>query len=684
YINNCIFENRKIWDPQPMYYYLYYYKQPGFICNYSTGYPLPHGSLTLDDVLFKNYSSVNSYYGINCFTTGDILINNCKFSGLDKGIIMYNSHNHISVKNSVFTGIPSAQDYNEDTYGIFAISARDFEISGNSFDGFSSGVNDLNEPASYGIVIENANTYGCDVFNNTFRGTDVGLQTQGNNSSLNIRCNTFASDGNPHNVAAWITFGELMQQGIHDATHNCHNNHEYPAGNEWKEPCTGTGEMDIVMDNPDYYFDYYGHWRHAITQLPTTLPECSTDDWLDDGYLHQCNSEKIPGSTGSCGDISPLIPLPPDDPNYITEIDNQIVALNTEQTASRSLIEAGDAQALTDMVYADEPEGHIKNELLNASPYLSDRVMITAIEDKPTPLPPGHVKQVVVANSPVTDPVYDAVLGRSLPPGTMNNINAAQVGVSEREKLKNKINWYDAQIQTLENTKVNYYVESGDMTTAKTLLEASTLAESKKRLAEIYMDEGDYTASRSALVDVIYYSDADEIDNNQAYVDLTTVLLDLYEAGLDIYDMDATQEQVIRDVAETEGSASVQAEVILTVVFNEEFEHPILKLNPATTKNLTDIYRELYNLPDEEPEPVAKLYPNPNDGNMELQYNFEDEQDGKIIIYDNTGKEVLQYDLKADKHHLKISSNKLENGVYIYRITSGGETILEEKLVIIK
>ncbi|MFH2143200.1 MAG: T9SS type A sorting domain-containing protein, partial [Bacteroidota bacterium] len=76
--------------------------------------------------------------------------------------------------------------------------------------------------------------------------------------------------------------------------------------------------------------------------------------------------------------------------------------------------------------------------------------------------------------------------------------------------------------------------------------------------------------------------------------------------------------------------------------------------------------------------PIAKLYPNPNDGNMELQYNFEEKQDGKIIIYDNIGRITMEYDLKADKNHLKISSNKLENGVYIYKITSGSEIILEE------
>ncbi|MBU0764866.1 MAG: T9SS type A sorting domain-containing protein [Bacteroidetes bacterium] len=142
-----------------------------------------------------------------------------------------------------------------------------------------------------------------------------------------------------------------------------------------------------------------------------------------------------------------------------------------ELTATRQLIATGDDQELYDMVYADEPGGQVKNELMAASPYLSDDVMITALEDKPTPLPNGHVKQVIEANSPVTDPVYDAVLGNTrnaymaatdayiqLTDGgntlyTLNRIESIQE--SNKNEIITELNTYDR----LSEVSINAFLE---------------------------------------------------------------------------------------------------------------------------------------------------------------------------------------------------------------------------------
>ncbi|MFH2143799.1 MAG: T9SS type A sorting domain-containing protein [Bacteroidota bacterium] len=331
------------------------------------------------------------------------------------------------------------------------------------------------------------------------------------------------------------------------------------------------------------------------------------------------------------------------------------------------------------------PNGQVKNELLNASPYLSDEIMIAALEDKPTPLPPGHVQQVIVANSPVTDPVYDAVLNRNLPNGIMKNIDNAQLGVSEREKAERRIIWYEAQVQTLENTKVNYYIKSDDMATAKSLLAMSTYPEQHKRLAEIYLYENDFAAVINTLDDIIGYSDESNMSNNLAYVELMELQAELYQAGSDFYNMDEEQEQIVRDIAETDGSTALSAQMILFLVYDEEFQHcTILKLDTGNTKRMIFENSESNSTPIEVLVPFAKLYPNPNNGNMELQYYFDKGQDGNIAIFDNVGRKVIQYDLDAGKNHLNISNDKLENGIYVYKITSGGKTIVEEKLIIIK
>ena len=68
---------------------------------------------------------------------------------------------------------------------------------------------------------------------------------------------------------------------------------------------------------------------------------------------------------------------------------------------------------------ATKSAGQIKNELIDNSPYLSDTVMIT-YANKPAKgkdhVSPGHIKEVIIANSPVTKSVMAAVEDRKLPP----------------------------------------------------------------------------------------------------------------------------------------------------------------------------------------------------------------------------------------------------------------------------
>ena len=44
-----------------------------------------------------------------------------------------------------------------------------------------------------------------------------------------------------------------------------------------------------------------------------------------------------------------------------------------------------------------------------------------------------HLKQVILANAPVSDDVMEAVGNSNVPNGVMNQINRAQVGKSERD-----------------------------------------------------------------------------------------------------------------------------------------------------------------------------------------------------------------------------------------------------------
>jgi hypothetical protein len=80
-----------------------------------------------------------------------------------------------------------------------------------------------------------------------------------------------------------------------------------------------------------------------------------------------------------------------------------------------------------------------------------------------------------------------------------------------------------------------------------------------------------------------------------------------------------------------------------------------------------------------------KLYPNPNNGNMNLIYTMETSSQGQFIVYDITGKVINTYVLQQGvKNQLFINETVLNNGVYFYKVIIDGILKASDKLIIIR
>lgn len=78
------------------------------------------------------------------------------------------------------------------------------------------------------------------------------------------------------------------------------------------------------------------------------------------------------------------------------------------------------------------------------------------------------------------------------------------------------------------------------------------------------------------------------------------------------------------------------------------------------------------------------LYPNPNNGFMELKYDLGTHTEGTMTLYDITGKLVNNYKLPNTKGILVMNEQTLHNGIYFYRILVDSKVIKTDKIVIIK
>ena len=79
-----------------------------------------------------------------------------------------------------------------------------------------------------------------------------------------------------------------------------------------------------------------------------------------------------------------------------------------------------------------------------------------------------------------------------------------------------------------------------------------------------------------------------------------------------------------------------------------------------------------------------KLYPNPNDGNMTLEYSIDGKESGLFTIYDVSGRLVKQQSLNPENNLAIITAEELSAGAYYYTVTIADRKVKSDKLIIIK
>jgi PKD repeat protein len=91
---------------------------------------------------------------------------------------------------------------------------------------------------------------------------------------------------------------------------------------------------------------------------------------------------------------------------------------------------------------------------------------------------------------------------------------------------------------------------------------------------------------------------------------------------------------------------------------------------------------EIHNAPST--SATLHIFPNPNKGEMTVNYSISGDENAMLCIFDLNGKQVAGYLLKADATSLEISNENLSNGVYMYKVISKESILNTGRLVIIK
>ena len=640
------------------------------------GANLIHSHVIMQNNTFRGLSwGVHKFNAIGNYKARSKFINN-QFEGVARGIYAYGSAGDLFENNRfLFIPKPNTMNIKHDTYGIYAISNQLFVARGNTFEGME-GAN-TSSYNSFGLVTEGGNlsavgsgSYGGYIIaDNHFSKTDYGLSMQGNNQLLQIDCNLFGHDHNPHPISAWaIPDGVVQEQGQYLCSIAT-----APADNEWQynpADCEAIQDMQIGAEVTPFIYN-----AHApITDINTipNLDNCVAEDNIT---IQMCFEPK---TNESC--LLDDLMMPEGSPEKrlsdIATLDTRLA--NLEQNLAEN--EAQD-ELLAWLEDGGSPEGIAA---LIDNPLIPDAVLVSALNSlnqlskenqvrvvqRSNPLSSQKLRNLLLHRCPLPDEVLKAMTERVVPVATevLQDIKEAQSSLPDmpnREVLRRQHAQLSAEQQKARSLKIMLLLSLDNDAAAIAFMQNSPADDIAVHfaLAQYHLAQGNIAQTRNTL---------QAMDSDNDYVNLLHIATDLAENG----NMPTAQQ--VNDLQTLANSpiaqAAMSARTLLCAAADSLYEHPIRKLTTSSGKaNYVPMEQENGN--------YVSFSPNPSDDFMTLRSNLT--ANATLIIYDQTGKMIQSIILIAGQQVAEINTNTWANGLYFYRLNSPNSTLQSGKFTVL-
>ncbi len=627
----------------------------------------------------------NLYYGIYASNTNPaitltISVNN--FDNNHRSIFLKSINNATITKNNFDIGatIGNINDQTNEreacdvfnrsySYGVYLKECSGYKVEENNFSTTHDG--------HAGIIVDNSGTKANEIYNNTFDKLAIGTQAQGINAAggviiskssnpehieinvgqgLQFLCNQYF---NISTADIAVTSGRIAQnQGY------CRdNNPALPAGNKFSHTCNiSTSDIHVNSDASKFNYSHHSELDY--------IPLCYSSDKVT---LHDCHIKYDPRTSCPSHLNSGLTPV----------VLKQIINTNKLEIEELiSLIDNGETETLLAQIHQNEEPERIKNALESASPYLSDRVLLAAIKEKPKPLPLDILKEIIISNSPVTDTVMSALNTLKLPDDIQQQIQEVQKGTSARAALEQQVSYMETQKDIAENELMRQYLNDTIINGTDSIiayLETQRDLINKKQLVQAYL-----VANQCEKAKILLGQLPQENDEDKNFYNFYNLLSDLCVSEKSYFELTSAQEQTVREIAKSETSVSVNAQAILSLVYNEKFPEIIEELKFIV--DLRNAPQQGETLGDNITKQIqfVKIYPNPAENTITIELSAElDNKNISVEIYNYLGQKIIFYNFAGDLLNT-LDVSDLSNGIYIFKILVGNKIIAREKVVIEK
>lgn len=339
--------------------------------------------------------------------------------------------------------------------------------------------------------------------------------------------------------------------------------------------------------------------------------------------------------------------------------------------------------------YPDETM-EVRQQLLDASPYLSDTVMVSAVE-KENVLPNSIITEVLTANpqSAKSDKVLNKLNEREYPPNDnqMAAIHANDTVVGQKQLLESKRDFYAGKKAQQVYRLVRMYAEDTTLQARYDSIEAAlanvSTPSSMYKQAFCRFLKADSTGVLNILNDIPAEFELNnaESDYHDYFEDYFAVLLALQSEQKTFVELDSTQKTVLYDIMDnTREQLQAYARNLLIYTDGLEYREPYIEIDTSTMKTAA-VYNPVFF--DEIPQDVYfRLYPNPANEYIALEYDLGHNTENPVVeIVTLSGVHTETFRLRGIRGVKIVDLRGWQTGTYIIRLTANGNTLQNEKFV---
>ena len=593
-----------------------------------------------------------------------VSVTRSNFTGNWRGIYL-EGMDHAEINQSTFH-INKGEGYVTDffpedkSYGVYLRGCKAFSVEENLFDSNS-------EPV-YGIALHSTNTSletSEEIYRNIFRDLTIATYAKNRNDGLVIKCNSYEDNGT-----------DIMVDGasgkIFSPQGTCFDVAS-PAGNLFDHnPCLN--QSSEIYKGTASNILHYAHHSGPSGFIPNcpqnvTLTPCSQTFDLQ----NSCPSKLPDPQSGDQGQITA---------GKVMQ-DQRIGRLINDG----NVIDGGNSSYLITQVRSQTNASLLLNDLMTSSPYLSDAVLLEMVTNTTTSLSQSEIVQVLVANSPVTTTVDEAV--SSMNPGLsgelLTDYTNAQTGTSARWDLVQGMITTRREIDLLTDQIIRNYIHH-DSIPNDTIIWSDSLrlhlqgidnnldddlhSDPRVRLAEALIAGNDLSNAAQTLT--AYLNDGGT--NNQA--ELLQILIQTQQTGATILNISPAALNEVRNIAADQTHhGHVNANGLL--VYLDQISYPEEFYQGSSQRSG---FSE-----NETQEEAAgfQLFPNPTTGSVTIVFDEDLEAaPTQIEIMSALGQSVKILDITTDSKTVNTNLGDLSNGTYLVVIKSQVNIIGQQILVV--